>query len=219
MDRSLQTLLLKFDQMAESLNMEISLSKTKSLTISRNNMKCEVKLKGTTIEQVPKFNYLGAEISAKRDLKQELRVQATKAARISGCLYNTIWSNKYMSTESKVRIYKTNVRPVLAYTSETRAETTYTQQLLRTTEMKTIRAIHRKTLRDKIRSDQLRHLSGIQDIIKWTNDRRREWDVHVERMEDNRLAKIARDNRPQGVHSRGRPKKRWKESLNIAPSP
>ena len=45
-----------------------------------------------------------------------------------------------MSTESKVRIYKTNVRPVLTYASETRAETTYTQQLLRTTEMKTIRA-------------------------------------------------------------------------------
>jgi hypothetical protein len=35
----------------------------------------------------------------------------------------------------------------------------------------------------------------------------------------NRLAKIARDNRPQGLGSRGRPKKRWKERLNIAPSP
>ena len=32
-------------------------------------------------------------------------------------------------------------------------------------------------------------------------------------------AKIARDNRPQGVRSRGRPKTRWKESLNAAPSP
>ena len=38
-------------------------------------------------------------------------------------------------------------------------------------------------------------------------------------MEENRLAKIVRDNRPQGVRSRGRPKKRWKESLNTAPSP
>ena len=85
--------------------------------------------------------------------------------------------------------------------------------------MKTIRAIHGKTLRDKIRSDQLRHLCGIQDIIKWTNDRRRKGDAHVERMEDNRLAKIARDNRPQGVRSRGRPKKRWKEGVNTAHSP
>jgi hypothetical protein len=106
---------------------------------------------------------------------------------------------------------------VLTYVSETRAETTYTQQLLRTTEMKIIRAIHGKTLRDKIRSDQ--QLSGIQDIVKWTSVRRREWDAHVNRMEDNRLAKIARDNRPQGVRSRGRPKKRSKENLNIANSP
>jgi stage III sporulation protein SpoIIIAA len=85
--------------------------------------------------------------------------------------------------------------------------------------MKIIRAIHGKTLRDKIRRDQLQQLSGIKDIVKWVNVRRREWDVHVNRMEDNRLARIARDNRPQGVRSRGRPKKRWKEILNIAPSP
>ena len=72
-------------------------------------------------------------------------------------------------------------------------------------------------LRDKIRRDHLRHLSGIQDIIKWTEDRRREWDAHVGRMEDNHLAKIARDGRPQGVRRRGRPKKRRKESLIKAP--
>jgi stage III sporulation protein SpoIIIAA len=83
----------------------------------------------------------------------------------------------------------------------------YTHQLLRTTQMKLIRTIHGKTLRDKIHSDQLQQLSGIQDIVKWVNVRRREWDVHLNRMEDNRLAKITRDNRPQGVRSRGRPKK------------
>ena len=58
-EENLQTLLLGFDQMAERLNMEIYLNKTKSLTICRNHTKCEVELKGTSIEQVPKFNYLG----------------------------------------------------------------------------------------------------------------------------------------------------------------
>jgi len=109
-EENLQTLLLRFDQMAERLSMEISLNKTKSLTISRNYTKCEVELRGTSIEQVPKFNYLWAEISALRDLKQEVRVQATKVTRISRFLYNLIWLNKYMSTECKVRIDKTNVR-------------------------------------------------------------------------------------------------------------
>jgi len=55
-EENLQTLLLRFDQMAERLNMEISLNKTKSLTISRNYTNCEVELKGTSIEQVPKLN-------------------------------------------------------------------------------------------------------------------------------------------------------------------
>jgi len=112
-EENLQTLLSRFDQIAERLNMEISISKTKSLTISRNYTKCKVELRGTPKEQVLKFNYLGAEISAKRELKQEVRIQAMKVARTSGCLYNTIWRNKYMSTDCKVCIYKTNVRPVL----------------------------------------------------------------------------------------------------------
>ena len=42
---------------------------------------------------------------------------------------------------------------------------------------------------------------------------------HVVRMEENRLAKITRDNRPPGVRSRGRPKKRWKEYLDGVSSP
>ena len=54
-----------------------------------------------------------------------------------------------MSTDCNARIYKSNVRPVLTYASETTAETTYTQQLLRTTEMKTIWAISGKSLGDK----------------------------------------------------------------------
>ena len=124
-----------------------------------------------------------------------------------------------MSAETKTRTYKTTVRPVLTYAAETRAETTPTQQILRTTEMKIIRAIHGKTLRDKIRSEHLQQLSGIQDVVKWTNVRRGEWNSHVNRMEENRLAKITRDNRPPGVRSRGRPMKQWKENLDAVSSP
>jgi hypothetical protein len=57
---------------------------------------------------------------------------------------------------------------VLTYASETRAENNlYPATSLRTAEMKIIRAIHGKTVRDKIRSDQLQQLSRNQDIVKW----------------------------------------------------
>ena len=119
-EENLQILMTKFDEMAEKLNMEISLNKSKCLVVSKRNIKCEIRIKNTLLDQVSTFNYLGVEISAKRDLKQEVKNQATKAARISGCLYNLVWNNKYMSAEAKTRIYKTTVRPVLTYAAETK---------------------------------------------------------------------------------------------------
>ena len=58
------------------------------------------------------------------------------------------------------------------------------KQLLRTTEMRIIRAIYGKTLWDRIRSKDLRELSGIQDIVEWIDVRKRGWGEHVERMTD-----------------------------------
>jgi hypothetical protein len=72
---------------------------------------------------------------------------------------------------------------VLTYASETRAETPYTQQLLSdTTEMKIIRYMG-KRLETKSAVTNFQLLSGIQDIVKWVNVRRREWDAHGNRME------------------------------------
>ena len=116
-----------------------------------------------------------------------------------------------MSARSKVRIYKTCARLVLTNAAEIRASTITTQQPLRTTEMRIIRAIHGKTLWDRIRSKDLRELIGIQDIVHWIDVRKRGWVEHVERMMDDPIAKIVKENRLRGTRSRGRPK-RWKDA-------
>ena len=143
-----------------------------------------------------------------------MKSQVVKGARISGCLYNLIRKNKFISPESKTRIYKSWNRPVITYGAEARADTVHTQQLLRTTEMRIVRTIHGETLRDRIYSKELRKLSEIKDIVEWVNYRRRYRAEHVERMSDDRLPKIVLNYRPGGYRSRGRPKKRWKESYD-----
>ena len=170
---------------------------------SERTAKREIQLKNT-IDQVERFNYLGAEIS---------KTQVTKEDRIY-CLYCLVWKNKYMTAKSKVRIYKTCVRPMLTYATETRASTITTQQLIRTTGMRMLRAIQGKTLRDRIRSKDLREVSGIQDIVGWIDVRKRGWREHVERMTDDGLAKIVKENRPRVIWSRGRPKKDGKMSIS-----
>ena len=108
---------------------------------------------------------------------------------ISGCLNETIWSNKYLRNEAKVRIYKSNVRPILTYAAETRTDTAKTRQLLEVTEMKALRRIINKTKWDRMRNDRIRELCEIQKITSWVQRRRTEWSDHVSRMADDRLVK------------------------------
>ena len=111
---------------------------------------------------------------------------------MSGCLKDIVWRNKFMSTEAKVKIYKAAVRPIITYAVGTRADTTRTEQLLRSTEMKTLRSILGLTLWDKIRSKDIRDECEIQDIVKWTKDRRQYWNENVDRANAKGLIKIAR---------------------------
>ncbi|GJQ76166.1 hypothetical protein Trydic_g1911 [Trypoxylus dichotomus] len=89
--------------------MQISMEKTESMVIAKEPVSTQ-------------YMYLGFEITNSKNLQQEVRAQINKATRISSYLRDLTWRNEYTSAESKVRIYKTAVRPVLAYTAETRAD-------------------------------------------------------------------------------------------------
>jgi len=68
-----------------------------------------------------------------------------------------VWKNKYLNISSKIRVYKSTIRPVITYAFETRRDTSL--QMMRTVVMKIIRSIHGKTLYDRIRSEDLRQRS------------------------------------------------------------
>ncbi|XP_045466574.1 uncharacterized protein LOC123675272 [Harmonia axyridis] len=137
----LQRLLYRFQTTADKFNMIISLKKTESMVISREPIRCKLAVNDKPIKQTLQCTYLGVEISSCKNLYQEVRTQTNKASRISGCLRQIIWKNKHMAAESKVRIYKTAEGPILTYAAETRAETSKTKSMMRSTEMKILRTI------------------------------------------------------------------------------
>ena len=69
-----------------------------------------------------------------------------------------------MEIETKSRIYKAAIRPILTYTAETRPETSKTKQILETTEMKVVRKIF-----DRKRSKEIRRMCKIDNINEWVN--------------------------------------------------
>ena len=137
-----------------------------------------------------------------------------KASLISGYLWDIIWRNKYMSIDSKTRIYKTCVRPIMTYAIETRAKKATTKRLLRTTEMRTLRGITGCSLRDHIRSNDIRTQCGILDVVRWGRIRRREWRDDVYRIDNIRMPK--REGHPTSKMPTGRPPIRWYETWSSA---
>ena len=141
-------LLQVFNRTAKQLNMNISTAKTKCMTTSKTPLRCKLVVDGKIIHQEMKFKYLGVEISEYGDVEIEVCEQTNKAARIAACVGNIIWRNKHMRIETKARIYKATIRPIMTYTAEIRPETTKTRRMLETTEIKILRIISRKTMLD-----------------------------------------------------------------------
>jgi hypothetical protein len=176
--------------------MIISVAKTKSMVFSRSPISCSISINGLLVEQVPKFKYLGVDLCEQTDLPTEIVGQINKAAAISGCLKNP---------DMKIS-YKTCVRPIMTYGI---TDTTITKNALRVSEMKTLRSIAGKTLRDRIRNTRVREICEVEDIVRWGRQRRRFWYAHVRRMDPFRLPHIALHGQPHGRRLPGRPPKRW----------
>jgi len=80
---------------------------------------------------------------------------------------------------------------------------------LEAAEMRFLKSVTGYIRLDTIRSEDIRQeleISGIKDVrLKYKQN----WFNHLERTENNRLAKYALTYKPRGRRDRGRPRKRW----------
>ena len=117
------------------------------------------------------------------------------------------WSNKFLGMEAKVRIYKIVVRPILAFTAETRTDTAKTREIFEVWEMKSLRRIAGKTRMVRVKNEDIREKCNIQKVNIWVERRRTEWSTHVLPMNEDRLVRKVHDNNPTGK------RRRWKDAL------
>lgn len=98
------------------------------------------------------------------------------------------------------------IRPILTYTAETRVGTSK-PDMLETAEMSILRRIQENTLKDQIRSDEIRWKCSTEDINKWALNRKWELNNHICRTTDSRMVKITRNKSPVGKRSEHQPHK------------
>ena len=97
--------------------MHININKTKGTRVNTSNM-YKFRLGEAEIKEVGSFVYLGSVVSEGGGTEEDVANRIKEANGVFVQLY-PVWRNLNISKEVKVRIFNTNVKPLLLYACET----------------------------------------------------------------------------------------------------
>ena len=201
----------KVDQAASSVGLRIHPEKSK---LMRKNTKSDdnIKVQGSDLEEVEHFKYLGSYISANSNIEKEISTRIGLAAHAFSGLRN-IWKSTILQTSTKLKIYKSNVRSVLLYASETWRTNKKIESRLRGFEGRCLRRILKLHWQQHVTNEEVSRRTGINNIVAEVRQRRWRWLGHVLRMPKSRYPHTALRWAPPGKRKRGRPLGTWRRTV------
>ncbi|CAH8462351.1 unnamed protein product [Schistosoma mattheei] len=202
LSQSQQQMQEKMNSVAAAVGLNIHKGKSRIL---RYNTACtnRMTIDGEDLEDVKTFTYLGSIIDEQGGSDADVKARIGKARAVYLQLRN-IWSSKQLSTNTKVRIFNTNVKTVLLYGVETWRTVKAVIQKIQVFIKSCLRKILRIRWPDTIINNQLwertNQISAEEEIRK----KRWKWIGHIE--ESTQLRHKTRPQNPQGQRERGRTK-------------
>ena len=222
MGRNMDVVKEKFmalDGKGSDFGLKVNDKKTEYMVISPSNRQYgeTVTINTHTFKVVDEFVYLGSQLNSDNDIMDEIKRRITLGNRSYFSLLN-ILKSKSVSRNSKCTLYKSVIRPIVTYGSESWCMTQKEEQSLLTFERKVLRTIfgpifdpNQNRWRRRF-NHELMQLYGEADIVRTTKINRLRWLGHVQRMEENRVPKKVLKTKPEGKRSAGRPKARWSDA-------
>lgn len=215
----LKILAKKLFQKAKEVGLEVNDEKTKFMRVERNGRtkkQATLQIDDHMFEEVEEFKYLGVVINNKNEEKQEIEARVKAASRASYSL-NKLLSSKIFSRRTKLRMYKTIIRPVLLYGAEIWRIDKHTERKMKVFENKILRKIFGPICEGgewrRRKNRELRELYNEPDVVAEAKTRRLRWAGHVYRREQGSLLKEVWENKPEGRRPPGRPKMRWRDQV------
>ena len=203
-----------FDECFRAAGMKINLDKTEILIINRGPKETlNIEVRGTRVKETETVKYLGCTFTDTGDKnKQEITERIVKYNKCAYALY-PLMNDAYMPKDVRKAIFEGVLTPIITYGSESWTLTTKDKSRIQASEMKPLRTIVKKTRRDHIRNEDIRRMVGVIPMLNKIEKRQLQWLGHVERMDEERIAKKRWNWTPEGRRSRGRPRKRWKDAV------
>jgi hypothetical protein len=139
----------------------------------------------------------------------EIKIRIAAGSR---CYFSLIklLKSRAVARNTKVRMYRTIIRPVVTYGSETWCLTANDERSLQTWETKVLRKIYGPVYDNgiwRIRTNkEMMALYQELDTVAEIKTARLRWSGHVERMSEDKVIKKLYMSKPEGRRSVGRPK-------------
>lgn len=207
---------VQLERAAAIVGLSINEDKTKYMAIERklrSRLGQNLTIDDYNIEVVQSFKYLGSTLNAQNDLQEELNLRLHQA----NCCYfglRKLLKSNFLSRATKIRLYKTLIRPIITYGCEAWTLTVQQENILNIYERKILRYIFGPVLEAdglwRIRLNvELYDLYKDCSIVAFIKSVRIRWVGHVQRMNDSRTAKKVLLGSIGGDRAQGRPRKRW----------
>ena len=193
--------------------LQINEEKTKYMVMSRNqHPQNKIKIENYSFEIQNKFIYLGTSLTSNNDISADIETRIASANRAYFAL-RPILKSQIVHRNTKLRIYKSLIRPIVTYGAETWIMYAHITKRLAVFERKVLRKILGPIKVNgewRIRTNsELMQLYKDLDIVAYIKIMRLKWIGHVNRMEEERVPYQVFVNQPEGRRQRGRPKTRW----------
>ena len=129
-----------------------------------------------------------------------------------------MFNSSLISRNSKLQIYRTLVRPVVTYGSESWTLSMEEERALAVFERKILRKIYGPLKENELwrirRNDELESIIKGENIVRFIKCQRIRWLVHIERMQDITIPKKKMYGKLYATRRRGRPKMRWLDDVS-----
>ena len=213
-EEDLQRRWLKRQIGMESKGLKVNTGKTEVMVSGRNVTKVNIKDKeGKELNQVDQFKYLGVTFSEEGGSETAVRARV-KAGWQKWRELGPVIADKKIPTKLKTKLYTTVVRPVILYGAECWTTGVKEENILEKTEMRMLRRIKGVTVKDKMKSEDIRKELGVGSIKSKARENRLRWFGHVHRNEQESNVRQVMDMDIPGRRPRGRPKGRWRDLVN-----
>ncbi|VDO50759.1 unnamed protein product [Schistosoma margrebowiei] len=190
---------------AASAAIGLNIHKGKSKVL-RYNTACTnpITIDGEDLEDVKNFTYLGSIIDEHgSDADVKARIGKARAAYLQ---LRNVWNSKQLSTNTKARIFNTNVRTVLLYGEETWKTTKAIIQKIQVFINSCLRKILQIRWPDTISNNVLWERTNQIPVEEEIRKKRWKWIGHTLRKAPNCVTRQALTWNSQGQRRRGRPK-------------